>query len=132
MSKPSIRKFNTFWNEKTYHDSSIIYRLIEDNFLSNAGVDYVVMDPHKSLKPHFHELPSVVIFVVEGSGMAHLDGKEYPLEKGDVITIPPRIVHGFSTQDAPLSFLSIQTPAIYGEEADKDTYFVNPLNMPCD
>lgn len=121
---PSIQKFSKFWHEKTYEDSSIIYQLVENNFLENTGVDYVIIEPNNNLKPHYHELPSVIIFVVDGSGTAHLDGKEYTIVKGDVITIPPRITHGFSTQGDQLCFLSIQTPAIYGAEADKDTHFV--------
>ena len=124
MNNPSIKKYKEFWNEKTYNDTATIFRLVENNILENVGVDYVDMEPNNTLKPHYHELPAVLILVVEGRGRAYLDGKEYEIEKGDVITIPPHTSHGFSTQKDHLAFLSIQTPAIYGEDASKDTHFV--------
>ena len=124
MNKPSIRKYEEFWNEKTYNNTATIYRLIENNILENVGVDYVDMEPNNTIQPHYHELPFVLILVLDGQGKAHLDGKEYEIEKGDVITIPPKTTHGFSTQEKSLAFLSIQTPAIYGEDASKDTHFI--------
>jgi quercetin dioxygenase-like cupin family protein len=124
MHKPSIQKYTKFWNEKTYNNTATIYRLAESGILENVGVDYVEMEPNNTLKAHYHDLPSVVILVIDGKGVAHLDGKEHPIEKGDVITIPPKTSHGFSTQGNSLHFLSIQTPAIYGEDASKDTHFI--------
>lgn len=124
MDRARIRKLKDFWHEKTYGGTSLIYRLVKDKELSNIGVDLVKITKRKVLKPHYHLRPKVVIFVIEGSGFVHLNGKEQKIRKGDVITIPSKTCHGFRTMNSHLVFLSIQSPAIYGKDAIKDTYYV--------
>ena len=124
MVKPRIQHYSKFWKEVTYGGSSLIYQLAKDGSLPNTGVDYVEIKPETELKVHFHDSPTVLIFVLEGSGIAHLDGEEYQIKKGDVINIPPKTTHGFKTKEKKFIFLSIQTPPIYGKEAEKDTHFI--------
>ncbi len=125
MLKPRIQHYSKFWNEVTYEGSSLIYVLTKNGELPNVGVDYLELKPNTKLKPHYHEGPTVLILILEGTGLIHLDGTEYEIKKGDVINIPPKATHGFISKEEKLVFLSIQTPPIYGEEADKDTHFVD-------
>lgn len=118
-----IKHYSEFWKEETYEGSALIYRLIEGGELPNVGVDYVEVYPGKTLEPHFHHLPHVIILILEGTGVVHLDGEEYTIQKGDIIRISPETAHGFRA-DEKLVFLSVQTPPIYGEEAKKDTIFI--------
>ncbi len=123
MQKPEIRKLTSFWHEKTYGNTSRIYRLLKGVEFGNVGVDVVRMAKQKTLQPHYHLRPKIRIFIIEGSGFVYLNGKEQKIHKGDVIMIPPKTWHGFRTVHAPLIFLSIQSPPIYGKDAEKDTYF---------
>lgn len=125
MVKAAVQPYNAFWNEKTYGGSSTIYRFTKKGELPRVGVDYVIVNKGKILNPHFHHFPTVLIIVLKGKGFAHLNGKEKPIKEGDVITIPPKTIHGFRATSSKLVFLSIQTPPIYGKKAEKDTYFVD-------
>lgn len=124
MIKSRVQHYTDFWKEVTYEGSSLIYQLAKDNELPNVGVDYLELKANTELKPHYHNLPTVMIVILDGNGFINLDGTEHKITKGDVINIPPKSSHGFKTTDEKLVFISIQTPPIYGEEADKDTHFV--------
>ena len=124
MINSKVRRYEKFWNETTYEGSSRIYQLAKDSGLRGVGVDYVVVKKEKVLKSHYHNIPNVLILVLEGHGILKLDGKNFRIKKGDVITIPPKTSHGFKTSKDRLVFLSIQSPPIYGKAAEKDTYFV--------
>lgn len=125
MVIPEIKHYSTFWKEVTYGGSSLIYQLAKDGILPHTGVDYVEVKPNTELKPHYHTKPTVLIIILQGKGLAWLGQKQYAVKTGDVITIPPNTKHGFATQKEKLVFISIQSPAIYGKEAEKDTHFVS-------
>ncbi len=124
MIKARVQHYSTFQKEVTYSGSSLIYQLARKGRLRNTGVDYVEIKPMTELKPHYHRIPSVIIFVLGGNGFVYLNSREYKINPGDVINIPSKTIHGFRTKKKKLAFLSIQTPPIYGKEAEKDTLFV--------
>jgi len=119
-----IQHYSKFWHETTYGGSSLIYQLVEGQNLPKVGVDYVCLKKGATLKAHYHKLPNVLILVLKGAGRVRLNDKKYSIKAGDVISIKPKTIHGFSTNTS-LEFLSIQSPPIYGKAADKDTYFVD-------
>ena len=61
-------------------------------------------------------------YVLTGHGMALLGGREYPLEAGDFLRLPPGTTHGFITGDEPLEMLNIHVP---GCRPDRDTHFAD-------
>jgi mannose-6-phosphate isomerase-like protein (cupin superfamily) len=63
-----------------------------------------------------------IYYVLEGSGLAVLDGRPYSLRTGDFLRLPPGVTHRFETGDESLILLDIHTP---GCRPDRDTYFVD-------
>ncbi len=124
MVKPAVRHYSEFRRETTYGGTSLIHQLAKGSTLQSVGVDHVEVKPNSELKPHFHNSPSVLILILQGRGTVHLNGTRHLVKKGDVLHIPPRTSHGFKTSKAKLVFLSVQTPAIYGKAARKDTHFL--------
>jgi mannose-6-phosphate isomerase-like protein (cupin superfamily) len=69
------------------------------------GAVAVIKPGHQNHPPHQHA-DEEFLFVTEGSGRWHLDGKEFPAAKGDAIYAAPWVVHGITnTGNAPLTFV---------------------------
>jgi mannose-6-phosphate isomerase-like protein (cupin superfamily) len=65
-----------------------------------------VLKPGQQIHPPHQHSDEEFLFVTEGSGRWHLDGKELPATKGDAIYAAPWVVHGITnTGDAPLTFV---------------------------
>ncbi|MEW6236022.1 MAG: cupin domain-containing protein [Candidatus Omnitrophota bacterium] len=66
---------------------------------------FAVIKPHQSLHPaHRHEEEEFLV-LTEGSGMWHLNGKEFPAKKGDVLYVEPWAMHGLvNNSGEPLTF----------------------------
>lgn len=77
--------------------------------------------PHSRTSISYHRVAEEIYYVVEGAGVAVLDGREYPLRRGDFLRLPPGTTHGFVTGDVPLTLLDIHTP---GSRPDHDVYFI--------
>ena len=45
---------------------------------------------------HIHDQGDEIFYVAKGTGIAHLDGKDYPIGQGDVIFIPRGAIHQMS------------------------------------
>jgi mannose-6-phosphate isomerase-like protein (cupin superfamily) len=70
----------------------------------------------------YHRVAEEYYFVIAGSGIAILDGREYPLAAGDFLRLPPGTTHGFVAGADGLDMLDIHTPAC---RPDHDVYFVD-------
>lgn len=64
----------------------------EDAPLGPAAWAHVVEIEHSKL--HFHKRSTELYYVVEGSGVIVLDGKEETIQRGSLVHIPPGVVHG--------------------------------------
>lgn len=61
--------------------------------------------------PHRHAEEEFLI-VTEGSGRFHLNGKEWPAQKGDVLYAAPWTMHGIrNTGDKPISYMAVKWAA---------------------
>ena len=80
----------------------------------------VRIEPHQSTATSYHLIAEELYFVIEGRGLAILNGVEYPLEAGDFLRLPPGVRHAFRTGGDPLVMLDIHTP---GSRPDRDVYF---------
>jgi gluconolactonase len=56
-------------------------------------VSFLKMDAHSYFPPHHHPQEQIMI-VLEGSFDEIIDGKIYKVKKGDVVILPPNVVHG--------------------------------------
>ena len=55
-------------------------------------------------RPHRHAEEEILV-ITEGSGTWRLDGKEFPLKKGDVLYVEPWVTHGCTnTGKEPMTF----------------------------
>lgn len=71
----------------------------------------------KEVKAHKHLYHSEHVLVIEGAGTMRLDGKFFPIKKGDLIFIPKNAVHSVkSTGTVPLKVVSIQSPRFDGND----------------
>ena len=91
----------------------------------SAGTVYRVrIEPHERTAISYHKVAEEYYYVLSGSGVALLDGVEYPLAVGDFLRLPPGTTHGFVTKGEPLVMLDIHSP---GSRPDRDVYFVGAV-----
>jgi len=64
----------------------------EDASLGPAAWAHVVDIEHSKL--HYHKRATELYYVVEGSGVMLLDGKEEVIRRGSLVHIPPGVIHG--------------------------------------
>lgn len=66
-------------------------------------VDYAVLPPGTSIGIHTHGENEELYLVLEGEGLMHLDGYEFPVKAGSVILNKPGGTHGLKNNgDKPL------------------------------
>lgn len=74
-----------------------------------------------SVKAHYHEHHTELIYVLEGEGIFYLGETKQMIKAGDFIRINEGQVHSVKvTSETPLKVLSIQAPEFHG----KDRVFV--------
>lgn len=80
--------------------------------LSGLGIERVLVYRGQTLKPHRHWTTEALLIVVRGNGFVTLGRTSVRVRKGDVISVPPRTIHGFATRGQPLEFIAIQRPSV--------------------
>ena len=69
---------------------------------------FVTGAPNSIHAPHRHESEQITI-VLDGAADFILEGKLYPLEKGDGIIVPPNIEHGIYVSDKGANSVTVFT-----------------------
>jgi mannose-6-phosphate isomerase-like protein (cupin superfamily) len=89
------------------------FRNVFDNSTGCASVtQFVGYIPLGRTPEHYHEYEEV-IYVLEGEGVMHADGRDTPLVPGSCLHLPPRAVHCLErTSEAPMSVLGVFRPAV--------------------
>jgi len=82
---------------------------------TSAQADYSVLTqtvaPKCFIREHTHPDHEEIIYVVDGKGIARIDGVEHPLEKGSAAFIGRNRKHHFlNPHDEPLSFFVVIMP----------------------
>lgn len=80
----------------------------------------VRIEPHQQTATSYHKVAEEIYYVISGSGLAVLDGVEYPLQVGDFLRLPPETRHCFITHEEELVMLDLHSP---GSRPDRDVYF---------
>lgn len=94
-----------------------------DEAEEGAGTAYRVrIEPGQRTSVSYHKIAEEYYYVLAGSGLAVLDGREHELKAGDFLRLPPGTTHSFITREEPLELLDIHTP---GSRPDRDVYFVD-------
>jgi quercetin dioxygenase-like cupin family protein len=69
------------------------------------------LDPGAFVRPHGHVLSEEIVIVTEGAGAAVVDGVEYAIAAGDLIVLPPPLLHNFiNNSDKPLKYCGVFLP----------------------
>ena len=97
-----------------------IDQLLPKQACSRFSAYRVKMRPHQVKKTSYHKVGEELYYVLEGSGVAVLNGKEYILKRGCFFRVPPNTLHQFTTQDDCLDLLNFHSPPVF---SDHDTYF---------
>jgi len=68
-----------------------------------------VVKPGQAIHAAHRHAEEEYLVLTEGSGTWHLDGKEFPAQKGDVLYVEPWVYHGVTnTSDEPLTFVVVK------------------------
>jgi mannose-6-phosphate isomerase-like protein (cupin superfamily) len=77
----------------------------ETHGTTGAFAAVAVVKPGESVHPAHRHAEEEYLVITEGSGRWHLDGKEFPATKGDVLHVAPWVMHGLvNTGTTPLTF----------------------------
>jgi mannose-6-phosphate isomerase-like protein (cupin superfamily) len=110
---------------RTQHLGPYAIEALIDPQEEGAGTAYrVCIEPHRRTSVSYHRVAEEYYFVLAGKGIAILDGKEFPLQAGDFLRLPPGTTHGFFTADEALEMLDLHTP---GCRPDRDVYFMDAV-----
>lgn len=76
---------------------------------TNVFTAVAVVKPGQSVHPAHRHAEEEFLVVGSGSGVWHLDGKEFPARKGDVLYAEPWTFHGLvNTGSEPLTFFVVR------------------------
>lgn len=77
-----------------------------------AVVDSTVPPGFRGPAPHRHERMHDLFYVLEGTLVLYVEGREVPLGPGGFARVPPGVAHTFANPgDAPARFLNIYEPS---------------------
>lgn len=80
----------------------------------------VTIAPRSTTAVSHHKLAEEIYYILEGRGVAILNGVETEIAAGQFLRLPPGTTHGFVTHDEALVMLDIHSP---GSRPDRDVYF---------
>ncbi len=79
---------------------------------TDLRADLIRYKPYDTAAPHYHVGARHIWFVSEGNGVFHVDGDQYEVGAGDVLTAAAGEVHSFENpHDAPFAFYELWVPA---------------------
>ncbi|PGN81107.1 helix-turn-helix domain-containing protein [Bacillus cereus] len=104
--------------KKVYRENSdhIVYDVLTPDFMK-ARIEMLMMDLNKqanTTESHYsHEDKEEIAVIMKGEVYVELEGKEYFLEEGDVVRIPPNVKHRFlNKSDESNHILFVLTPSL--------------------
>ena len=104
--------------KKVYRENNdhIVYDVLTPDFMK-ARIEMLMMDLNKqanTTESHYsHEDKEEIAVIMKGEVYVELEGKEYFLEEGDVVRIPPNVKHRFlNKSDESNHILFVLTPSL--------------------
>ena len=103
ISWDASRVHRADWGEMRFHFTG------ETRGTKNVLVATAVVKPGKAVHRAHRHAPEEYLIVTEGTGVWHLDGKEFPAKPNDVLFVEPWVYHGLTnTGDKPLTFVVVR------------------------
>jgi quercetin dioxygenase-like cupin family protein len=121
VGRVSIQNITEFESEELF--GATITRLLSRERLPSVGFDHLRIAKGSALPPHIHAASESFLYILQGTAIVALDGKEYVVKPGDTIYIPSGASHGFRTPDEDVVLLSVQSPPIYPDDSTPDINF---------
>jgi quercetin dioxygenase-like cupin family protein len=88
-----------------------IFNQVTAGARSNFSFGTQTVAPRCFIREHTHAHHEEIIYVVEGNGIARVDGVDHPLEKGSAVFIGLNRRHHFlNPHDEPLTFVVLMMP----------------------
>lgn len=102
LDKVEVKKFD--WGELR-----LCHMAAETYGTKDTLVGYVLLNPGKANHPPHQHAEEEFMEITEGEGTWHLNGKDLPAKKGDVVYAAPWDFHGLTnTGSKPLTFFVVK------------------------
>ena len=102
LDKVEVKKFD--WGELR-----LCHMAAETYGTKDTLVGYVILNPGKENHPPHQHAEEEFMEITEGEGTWHLNGKDVPAKKGDVVYTSPWDFHGLTnTGSKPLTFFVVK------------------------
>lgn len=111
-------------NGSTLEDGCRFVNCLPPGILGNVDGTHITVPAGRRTRPHLHWHSTCFVFVVDGSGIARLNGDERRVALNDFIVIRPGTSHGFEAGPEPLTLLSLHGPSLANGTEDIDLEFV--------
>ena len=117
LSIQNLRAQSTWQNLDTVKSPAVYDHVYAVRLYGDTLVTSFLMFIKDEVKNHFHDEHSEHIYVLAGTGTMTLDGKTFPIKKGDFIFVPMQKRHSVKVTSAtPLKVISIQAPWFDGKD----------------
>lgn len=108
--------------DKFYETGAILIDIINREYCKKI----LILMPGQKHPTHLHKVKEETFHVLNGTMGVELEGKEYHLKKGDILTVPRNAKHSFWSEDGAI-FEEVSTTAVKGDSYyDDDTINNNP------
>jgi quercetin dioxygenase-like cupin family protein len=102
------------------HSGTVNKRLVSHDTVGAKGIEIIlgVASRGNGAHAHFHPGIEQVVYMLEGSARAEVDGQSRELGPGEVVYFPAGMTHVFTATTETVKCLVIYTPP-YGEDPNK-------------
>lgn len=89
----------------------------EAAFGKNASINLTQVIPGSHFGSHYHLARDEIDYVIQGQANMTIDGRDYPIKSGDLIYIPPSVVHDFTAiGNETFQIIVVFTPPFDGKD----------------
>lgn len=79
-------------------------------------IKLIVINPNSRLSLQKHKHRAERWYILEGTPMVTIKGREFPLSAGSAVNIPIGGIHRIGATDETVRFIEIQTGTYFGED----------------
>ncbi len=116
MLKKSIKECEYF----QVQDKTVLCELLHpknDNIEIGCSIAHAIIDPGKASLPHKLKKSVEIYYILEGSGLMHIDDESEELSPGEAVYIPPNSVQWIENiGQSQLKFLCVVSPPWHNED----------------
>jgi len=93
-----VSRFNKETATKGHGGTILAGRALPQNMKAPFGDAWGYLEGKSAMEPHAHPTDEVY-FVISGKGYCQIGGDRFSIDSGDVIEIPPDLVHTMECED---------------------------------